>query len=286
MDTITNTLLSRLSLYLNFRTDWITPDMVADLRRDADISEEEACCLLLAAALEIDPCGDAENRALYRALRQSLRLLDPAPYLADAYCRELRFPEVQGKSWAFSRGRYAPYEVFVRDDFQAVSGRILPSLGCFAEGFAYPRVLQNGLEWMSVTPNEVNTMRRALTETRGRVLTYGLGMGYYLFHALKKPEVESVTVVERDAELLSLFREALLPQFPRKEAISLIEADAFDFAAKEMGKSGFDTVFTDLWHDAGDGLPLYRRMRSLEHHSPRSRFLYWIEATMKAYEEN
>ena len=44
----------------------------------------------------------------------------------------------------------------------------------------------------------------------------------------------------------------------------------------------YDTVFTDLWHDAGDGLPLYRRMKALE--TPGPRYLYWIEKTLRYYE--
>ena len=50
-----------------------------------------------------------------------------------------------------------------------------------------------------------------------------------------------------------------------------------------MSLEGFDTVFTDLWHDVADGIPLYRRMKALE--IPGPHYLYWIEKTMKVYME-
>ncbi len=63
------------------------------------------------------------------------------------------------------------------------------------------------------------------------------------------------------------------------------EDGCFSFAENEMQKGSYDVVFTDLWHDVGDGLPLYRRMRSYEDRLPQSRFLYWIEKTMRCYEK-
>lgn len=81
--------------------------------------------------------------------------------------------------------------------------------------------------------------------------------------------------------MIRLFEEHLLPHFPNREKIRIIYANAFDYAAHCAPHEGYDTVFTNLWHDAGDGLPLYRRMKSFEYPVPR--FLYWIELTLRLY---
>ena len=44
-----------------------------------------------------------------------------------------------------------------------------------------------------------------------------------------------------------------------------------------MQKEGFDLAFVDTWRDASDGAPMYRRMKALEHLSPNTKFMYWIE---------
>jgi hypothetical protein len=48
-----------------------------------------------------------------------------------------------------------------------------------------------------------------------------------------------------------------------------------------MPHADFDTVFTDLWHDVADGIPLYQRMKALE--TPGPHYLYWIEKTLQVY---
>ena len=168
-------------------------------------------------------------------------------------------------------------------DFVDGEGRVLPQLGWFDRSFEFPAIREDGRVWMTVTPNEINTILPAVHESRGKVLTYGLGLGYYAFHCLLKDEVESVTVVERNPAVIDMFRKHLLPFFPRREALHIVQADAFDYAANVMSGEGFDTVFTDLWHDVADGLPLYHRMKALE--VPGPRYLYWIEKTLKCYME-
>ena len=44
-----------------------------------------------------------------------------------------------------------------------------------------------------------------------------------------------------------------------------------------MPSENYDFAFVDTWRDASDGAPMYKKMRALEHLSPRTRFEYWIE---------
>ena len=192
--------------------------------------------------------------------------------------------ENASQAGAFELGyaSYRPYELFVADDLRAYpDGAVLPVLGYFAQPFAYPVLTENGREWMTATPNEINTIRPAAEAAHGRVLTLGLGLGYFAFHALLNPRVERVTAVERSADAIRLFRERILPAFPRPERLTILQADAFA-AAPALYQSGqYDFVFADLWHDAADGLPMYERLKHMEVPGPEYR--YWIEKTLEFY---
>ena len=62
-----------------------------------------------------------------------------------------------------------------------------------------------------------------------------------------------------------------------------MQGDAFAFAGARRADDGFDFAFADLWHDVGDGLPMYRRLRALEQRNPNTEYAYWIERSMRCY---
>ena len=141
---------------------------------------------------------------------------------------------------------------------------------------------QNGREWMTLLPNEIITQRLPIKKTRGKVLTYGLGLGYYAVMCALKPEVSSVTVVERDENVISLFKDLILPRFDCGDKIAVVTADAFDYARNTAPKESFDYIFADIWHDPTDGVELYKKFKSLEI-DKHAQYDYWIEDTLKLY---
>ena len=95
-------------------------------------------------------------------------------------------------------------------------------------------------------------MKKAVLGARGNVLTFGLGLGYYTYMVSERAEVESVTVVERDKEVIELFKRFILPQFAYPEKVRIICSDAFEFADRELKNGFYNYIFTDLWHDPSD----------------------------------
>lgn len=275
-------LLTLISEYLTFTPEAIRPEDVTGLAADCGISMNEAYLALLAAHCGLDT-GKPEDARLYRSyFPQMVHRLDPLPFAQDAYMQTIHPDSGRQGSIDLVYETVQPMELFVADDFLVdAQGRVLPQLGWFDQAFSFPAIREEGRVWMTVTPNEINTIQPAVRKSRGKVLTYGLGLGYYAFHCLLKKEVESVTVVERNPAVIDVFRRLLLPFFPRQDALRIIRSDAFDYAEKVMPGEGYDTVFTDLWHDVADGLPLYRRMKALE--CPGPEFLYWIEKTLQVY---
>lgn len=267
------TVLRVSSVLLNDYPRLITKEQIELVTR-VGIDEQKAFLYLLREYAGL------ENDVFDGYFPHMVRKDNPETYLKDGYF-SLDFPSKTEGKWRLGRETLAPYEVFVRDDFEVDGDKVFPQIGYFSEPYSYPAVYQNDRLWMSLAPNEINTSRSPISRAHGKVYTFGLGLGYYAFHVSNKSEVESVTIVERDREVIRLFEETLLPQFPHGEKIRIVQADAFDVL-----EEGFeaDFVFADIWHDVGDGLDLYLDMRRYEEKYPNTEFTYWIEKTLKVYE--
>lgn len=118
-------------------------------------------------------------------------------------------------------------------------GREVPQAGYFTEPFLTPVVMEDGREWMTVTPSELSTMTADIQSVSGRWRCSGWGLGHYAFMTARRAEVERVTVIERDAEVIALFREHILPAFENPGKVDIVQADAYEYAAR-MGGEGYD----------------------------------------------
>lgn len=270
------------SLYLNLMPNAIDKTMIEDLSSTCDISHAEAFAQYLAAMAGLET--ERRDRDFFRHwLLPSLAQLDTAPYVADPYFKNIKIPTVKQGKWELKTEVLRPFEAFVYNDFVVTKDRrMIPQIGFFEEEYAFPAVLENGCEWMTLQPNEMTTTEPAIKAAKGRVLTFGLGLGYFAYHAAEKEDVTSVTVVDISQDAIDLFKAHILPQIKHKEKITLICEDAFSFADK--GLSGrFDFVFADIWHDAGDGKELYLKMKEYEQKNKDVAFTYWLEDTIKCY---
>ncbi len=273
-----------LSLYLNLASDVITPEAIREVAAGG-LSNSHAYALLLATV-----CGlsvEGRDRAYFESyFLPMVKELDPVPFENDPYYQAVKIAEAKAGRWELRNQRLKAGEAFVCDDLKVFpDGRMLPQLGFFMRDFHYPAILEDGREWMTLQPNETVTTRPAVEGASGRVLTLGLGLGYFAFSAAEKETVTSVTVIERSADAARLFERFILPHIPHKEKIRVIVRDAFDFLDQEMKVGDFDFCFADIWHDAGDGLSLYHRLKGYEARFPKTIFSYWIEDTLRCYDD-
>lgn len=275
--------LRLISYYLNDFDKIITEKDVQDVCT-AGVSTETAFCHLLCAHLGLEAYGKDRDFFNDYFLR-SVKMLDVKDYYNDKYFKTVKF---EGQTLGDSKLdylTYAPYQGFVRDDFLYFNdGRVVPQLGFFKTEYKYPAILTDGVEWMTLLPNEINSQKKYIEKAKGKVLTYGLGLGYYVFHAALKKEVASVTVVDLNQNVINLFNKHILPSFPldARQKIKIIRADAFKFA-ESLNDGDFDYVYADIWHDCGDGKDLYLKFKTLESFCPSAEYGYWIEDSIKYY---
>ena len=265
--------------YLESCPTAINAEMIDTLTEDGSITKKEAIVALLSEIFGIDFDRSLRDRELIKDyLTPSVRLLDAKKYENDPYYKNIHLENIKGENWEIQWESYAPYravicdDMIIKDDFTEI-----PPLGFFTEEFRFPAVLEGGNEWMTLTPVDLDTCTYAIEAAHGKVVTFGLGLGYYAYMVSEKESVESITVVEKSAEVIELFKKHILPQFPNKDKVKIVESDAFEYAEKQMPAENFDIAFVDTWRDASDGAPMYEKMKALEHLSKNTKFLYWIE---------
>ena len=264
--------------YLNNYPEIITEEMISALTEDGDITREEALVALLSQLFGLE-FERSEDRALIRDyLTPSVRLLDANKYKENPYYKNIKLTDIKDGNWEIRIEKYAPYRGVICDDMIINSDLSeIPPLGFFTEEFRFPAILEGGNEWMTLTPVDLDTCEEAISSAHGRVVTFGLGLGYYAYMVSEKEEVEEVVVVELSEDVIRLFKNHILPKMKNGRKIKIVNMDAFEYAEKIMPKEGFDLAFVDTWRDASDGAPMYRKMKALEHLSPDTKFLYWIE---------
>lgn len=272
-----------MSILLNIAADSLDAGMVDEISRECGVSRAYAYAECLAAVCGLDSSG--RDRDLFRHyFLPMINELDPADFENDPYYQNIRIKPGKSGRWEYRQMKLAPCEAFVCNDFLVTKdNRMIPQIGFFMREFAFPGVLENGREWMTLMPNETVTTKPAVAQAHGRVLTFGLGLGYFAYMAARKPEVESVTVVDLSADAISLFEQNLLPQMECRDKIKVVYADAFDFAQAHYPRGEFDFVFADIWHDVSDGKDLYLRFKSMEKLAPDMEYSYWLEESIKCY---
>ena len=76
---------------------------------------------------------------------------------------------------------YAPYQLFAYDDIKVNGYKEYSQVGYFDNKFSYLALTEGNNIWMSLNPNEIETMKPYINKARGNVLVLGLGMGYVPF---------------------------------------------------------------------------------------------------------
>lgn len=232
-------------------------------------------------------CFDNLGKGLRESCRKFLfpyiQQIEDASFVGlDPYFKILEGWSAQEGGLSLSMKEVRPGELFPYSCYEAGLPPYFeerPSFAYSLESFSYPLFCKEGRPWMSLVPHEIKTMEKAIEESEGEVLTYGLGMGYFAYRASLKENVSRVTIVESDKDVISFFKKHLSSSFP-KGKIALVPQDALLFA-RNAKKGAYDFLFADIYHDVEDGLPLYIALKQSEGAAKKSS--YWIEQDLLIY---
>ena len=218
------------------------------------------------------------NNVIHRIIK-STRRFHPADILSNEYFDGIDFGNTKKGRCELCHDTFKANELFMYNTPVMSDGIMIPQIGSFSDEFTYPVIKENYAAWMSVTPNEIFTMNKPISKAKGKVITFGLGMGYFAFMAALKDNVQSVTIIENEPDMISLFNDVILPQFPDPGKIHIIQADAYEYAEKLKDKE-FDYCFVDIFRDNLDYLPYLRIKDIIENRLRKTPVDYWIEDSL------
>ncbi|HHY83271.1 MAG TPA: hypothetical protein GX505_11455 [Clostridiales bacterium] len=150
-------------------------------------------------------------------------------------------------------------------------------IGYFETDIEMPVLKEGDRVWMSPAISEIESMGDGIERGKGKCLTMGLGIGVLPYLWLLKDQVESVTVVEINQDVISLFEEYIRPQFRTDKKLDIIHGDALEYYNEEF-LSRFDYVYIDFWESTDDGLKWYTKLMEKKVNLPYVD--YWLEDTM------
>ena len=243
-------------------------------------SEKDVFISKISDYLDIDLEVEDNEEIFDKYIAGSIHELDLSNYLSNPYYQLVKPKAVKYQHYELKVDHYEPYELFAYKDMTSENYIEINSLGYFKEKFPFLALNYQGVTWMNITPNEIETMEKSINEIKGTVTVFGLGLGYLPFMISNKKEVAKIKVIENDLNIIKLFKDNLLDYFPNKSKIEIVKDDALNYLNKDI-KS--DYAFIDLWHSPEDGLELFLKFKKSEKHSKSTTYLYWLESSFYLY---
>lgn len=231
----------------------------------------------------VEESSDEELEILNKWVKPAISPLKHDFFANNLYFKLVHPTPFKGGDYQLNYIEYKAYQPFSLNDIQVDEKNCFlerSPISYFTSDESYLAISYKDEVWMSITPNEINTMQPYIDKVKGNVLVLGLGLGYFPFMAAQKDDVRKITIVELDQNIIDIFKDKLLPLFPHKEKINIIKGDALNYL--KVNKVHYDFVFADLWHNPEDGLPIYLQIKELESLHKGTKFQYWLEKSLIA----
>lgn len=263
--------------YLNNHFNDITKEDIDKLRKNYSLNEA-----FYKAFLEVEELDETNEDFIALNANSKISKMDALElrdYLDNPYLKLIKGISFKEGDWWLTTLEYKPFEGFVYDEI-VINNEYFEErtpFGFFEKGYRYPTILEKDEIWMSLNPHEINTMKEPIKRASNDVLVLGLGLGYFTYMVSLKKDVRSITVIEKDKQVINIFKKVLLPKISTKNKIRIVEDDCFNYLKINHH---YDYVFSDIWHNVHDGLPLYLKLKELEKED--TIYNYWIETSLLA----
>lgn len=272
----TNIAVADMLLYAFNAPKLINKKELERLQDEEGYLEKDAYLNLFLDAFEIDRDSE-ENIDIIETYFSNFKCLDEKEYLSNPYIKSFKGKTFKNKDYSLEYCEYKPYqllpldEILIKDkDYKEIS-----QVGYFKNTFRYLALRENDVVWMCITPNEINTMKEAVKSVEGNVLVLGLGLGYFPYMASLKDNVNSITIIENNQNIIDIYRSEI-EHFVGNSKIKIIKDNAFNYL---KNNNNFDCVFADLWHNPEDGVHSFIKLKEVENDLKKP-FYYWLEPSL------
>jgi len=201
-------------------------------------------------------------------------------FLKSPYHQAIHLDKIQSSNFHYSQEIILGHELFnlsaiVFDPQRELNDSMV--LRALDENYKATFLWQGDEVWMLDAPSEAATIDPIAQKAHGDILTFGLGIGYYVYMACLNPQVKSITVIEQSQAVIDLFMKDLLPQFPTHIPIHIQQGDAFDYYNEAFLKK-YDHVFVDIYQSSEDGYPILEKLCE-QVQAPFEQVDFWIESS-------
>lgn len=208
------------------------------------------------------------------SLKYDLKIL-----IDNAYYRDIKLDNVNSETVWYEKATIKK-RTLMNMNFHQPLGKYLfhyHPIGYFEADVDMPVLKEDGIVWMSPAISEMESMKDGIEKAHRKCLAMGLGIGFLPYLWLLKDEVESVTVVEFNLDVIKLFDKYIRPQFKTDKKLKIIHGDAFDYYNAQF-LNQFDYVYVDFWESNEDGLKAYTTLMEKKITLPHVD--YWVEDSM------
>lgn len=276
-----NIQISMMFSYLLDNIYLFNEEEIKKYQKDYNCSLKEAYFHYCIDIWELDYENEENLKILNDYVKNSFCEIDMKEYMDDPYYKNIKINVVKDRNYHLFYDHYSPFEMFPLNDVSINSDYLEKSTFGFSKtNFKFIALNLNNETWMSITPNEINTMKNSIKNAKGNVLVMGLGLGYFPYMISQKDDVKKIDVIEFDKQIIDIFNNNIFPSFENKKKIQIINKNAFEINKEII--STYDFVYIDLYHNPVDGLPIYLKFKKIES-SVNVKFEYWLEEGILAY---
>lgn len=232
----------------------------------------------LLEALEIDS-SDFEFEQLSKQYHLSeIIKLDYIEYLNNSFIKDIRIENKEFAKYSLKKNYYSPYECFLYSEIKVKDSAFykeINNLGYFDKQIEYYELLKGDTIISEINPFEINITNNFLADAKGKVLVYGLGLGYFPYMASLKKEVSSIDVYEKDSMIIEIFNTLSI-----KDKIKVFNIDLFKNFEKIS--NDYDYIYFDFNDISASTLIKYIFAKKYETNFANTKFLYKNEVTLLA----
>lgn len=249
----------KINLDANYQNDYLDGYV--------DIKDE------LAAKKELMKAGQQE----YEIDIDNPLFIESSEYYDNPYVKNIKLDVVSDKHFSYKlvtidKGYLFNSDAIINDKDRELKDYM--KLRALKEDIKAIFLYQDEKEWMMSVPSEFITNDPYAKKANGKVITFGLGIGYFVYMCLLNKEVESITVIEKEAEVINIFNK-IKDQFPNIAKIRIIHGDAFDYFKEDYLKD-FDYIYVDIYKSSDDGRYLIEKLLE-QYLPPLDKCDFWIE---------
>lgn len=174
------------------------------------------------------------------------------PFFQNIQIQRANFKNLRVRYFPLMRGMIIPYKPSTICKYLSV-----PNYAVVMDDMLFPSMYHCGdtNTGYHLSPPIIEANKNAIKKAKGNVMVFGLDFCYYPYMIGRKENVQSITVIEGDEEILGYVKKYILPQMGTKirNKIRLIHAIPYEYlkSARKEDMEQFDFLYIND-HDAVD----------------------------------